>query len=331
MKRTFTRRLLAVGGLLMAAAIAAPAAIAQEYPNRPIRLVVGYGSGGSPDAVARVLAGHLATVLGQAVIVDNKPGASGTLATTLVAQSPPDGYTLLVAETGQLEIAPQMMKLPYDSIGSFTHIGLLTRAPMVIVTHTKRGKFPPFQSIQEVLATAKANPGKINFGTSGIGSGQHLAWEVLKERAEINLTHVPYKGATQSVPALLAGDVELLAGTFGSFEQHIKAGNLRPLAIASNVRLSHRTDLPALSELVKGYEDYSSEIGLMAPRGLPSEILKRLSDATRTVLEMPEARSRLDGLGLIPHWSHPQAYRDAIVENQKKYKLAITLSGIKAE
>lgn len=331
MKHSFTRRLFAFSALAIAAALHAVPTYAQDYPSRPIKIVVGYGAGGSPDAVARLLAGHFASVLGQPVIVDNKAGASGSVATTFVAQSPPDGYTLLLAETGQLEIFPQLVKAPYDPIDGFTHIGQLTRTPLVIVTHTKGGRLPSFKSMNDVLAAAKANPGKINFATSGIGSGQHLAWAVLKEKAGINLTHVPYKGATQTVPAILAGEVELLMGTYGAFEQYIKAGTLRPLAVASNARLPNLPDIPHLGELVPGYEDYSSETGLMAPRGLPPEILRRLSEATKAALDAPEVKSKLDAMGLVPNWAAPQAYRQSIAANLKKYKRAMDVAGVKSE
>lgn len=331
MKFVFVHKMLALGGMAVAAALAPAAAVAQDYPNRPIRIVVGYGSGGSPDAVARLFAGHLSTVLGQAVIVENKVGASGSVASAFVATAPADGYTLLLAETGQNEIAPQMVKVPYDPVDGFTHLGQVTRTPLVIVTHTKGGKFPAFQSFQEVLATAAANPGKINFGTSGIGSGQHLAWEVLADKAGVKMTHVPYKGATQFVPAILSGEVELVMGTYGSFEQHIKAGTMRPLAVASDSRLATRPEIPHVAEFVKGYEDYSSEIGLMAPRGLPPDIHRRLTEAVRAALDAPDVRGKLDSLGLVRHWATPAAYRQSISQNQRKYKQAITLSGVKPQ
>jgi len=301
---------------------------AQNYPNRPVRVVVGYGAGGSPDAVARLMADHLSKTLGQSFIVDNRVGASGTLASNFVAQSPADGYVLLIAETGQNEILPQMIKLPYHPINDFTYIGQLTRTPLVIVASTKSTQF---KTLQDLITAGKANPGKINFGTSGIGSGQHLAWEAFKKDAGVNLIHVPYKGATQSVPALLAGEVAVMMGTYGSFVQHIKAGSLQPLAVASTARLASVPDIPHVAETVTNYQDFSSEIGLMAPRGLPTDILNRLADATRSSLDASEVKARLAALGLVQHWAGPQDYRKAVAQNLIKYKQAIDASGIKPE
>lgn len=327
------RSLFAFGGAMVRGVLilmfSASTALSQPYPNRPVKIVVGYAAGGSPDAVSRIMADHFTQVFRQSFIVDNKVGASGSLATTFVSQSPPDGYTLLLAETGQLEIAPQMIKLPYDPVDGFAHIGQLTRTPLVIVTGTKSAA--NLMSIQDLLAAAKAAPGKINFGTSGIGSGQHLAWEMFKDKAGINMTHVPYKGANQSIPALLTGEVEVVMGTYGSFEQHLNAGTLRALGVASNSRLAARPEIPHVAEAVKGYEDYSSETGLLAPLGLPAAIHTRLTEAAKAALDSVDVRRRLDALGLVRHWATPQSYKEAIAQNQKKYKQAIALTGVKPQ
>jgi tripartite-type tricarboxylate transporter receptor subunit TctC len=306
------------------------AALAQAYPNRPIKLLVGYGAGGSPDAVARLLAAHYARVLGQAVVVENKLGASGAVATQSVAQAPADGYTLLLAESGQVEIAPQLVKVGYDAVKDFTHVGLVTRTPLVMMASAK-GAGTTIRNLPDLIAAAKAKPGQLTFATSGIGSGQHLAWEMFKNKAGIDMLHVPYKGATQSVPALIAGEVTVLMATWGSVAQHARAGTMTPIAVASDARLSIVPDLPHVNEVVKGYGDFSSEIGIMAPLGLPPDILARLTTATRSALDDPEIKAKFDGLGLVANWLPGPAYKDLIVQNLKKYDQAIKISKIQPE
>ncbi len=306
----------------------AASAAGQSYPNRAVKVLVGYGPGGSPDTVGRLIADHLTKSLGQPFVIDNKPGASGTLATTLTMQAAADGYTLLIAETGQLEIAPQMVKVPYDPVKDFAHVGLLTRTPLVMVVSTKASQV---RTLQELIQDAKSKPGTITYGTSGIGSGQHLAWEVFKYRAGIDLTHVPYKGATQSVPAIIGGEVTLIMGSMSALAPLVRAGSVAPIAIASTARVQSIPDVPYVAEIVPGYEDFSSEIGLMAPAGLPQDVLAKLLAGARAGLDSQEVRGKLDSLGLNAAWTPSKSYADLIRQNLKKYEQAIRISKIQPQ
>lgn len=314
--------------LLLGLVMGVTTAFGQVYPSKAVRVLVGYAPGGSPDAVGRMISEYFSKLYGQPFVVENKPGATGMLATNLAAQSPADGYTLLVAESGQIEIAPQMVKAGYDVMKDFTYIGQITRTPLIIVSSAKGTRI---RNMADLMSAAKASPGKVTYGTSGIGSGQHLTWEVLRNKAGIDIKHIPYKGAAQMVPALIAGEVDMMMGTYGSFASHLKAGTVFAVALASNARSPYTPDIAAVSEAVKGFEDFSSETGLMGPRGLPLEIVSKLSEGIRSGLDNPEVKARMETFGLGPRWTTPAAYQDLVRANLKKYEEAIKISKIQPE
>jgi tripartite-type tricarboxylate transporter receptor subunit TctC len=227
-------------------------ASAQGYPNRPIRLIVGYVPGATgPDFSARTIAPKLGQILGQSVVVENKPGAGGTIATQLVATSPADGYTLLLGETGQLEIAPHIYKsLPYKTLTDLAPIGMMTDgAGIVIVANTKT---TTIRTLPDLIREAKANPGKLSYGSAGIGSIHHLVMETFKDGVGIDVTHIPYKGGGQALPAFLAGDVPILVAAYQTVAPHVQAGSAVVLAATGGKRLPALPNVPSLAEYVMG-------------------------------------------------------------------------------
>ena len=312
-------------------ALCSGAAFAQGYPNRPIKLVVGYVPGVTgPDFSARTIAPKLAQLLGQPVVVENRPGAGGTIATAFVATSSPDGYTLLLGETGQLEIAPHIYKdLSYKTLTDLTPIGMMTDAAgIVIVANTKT---TDIRSLDDLIREAKAQPGKLTYGSAGIGSIHHLVMETFKDGAGINLTHIPYKGGGQALPAFLAGDVSILVAAYQTVEPHVKAGNAVVLAVTAPKRLPALPNVPTIGEYIKGYS-MESQLGLLGPAHMPPEIVKRLSAALKATLESPDVRETLSAGGTrLIRWTTPDEYTEIIRDNIKKYERAVKLANVKPE
>jgi tripartite-type tricarboxylate transporter receptor subunit TctC len=321
MRTTFSRKLAVLAGLLGAAT----AAWADDYPNKPIKIVVGYVPGGGPDALARMLAPKLTNILGQSVIVENKPGASGSVATAQVSKLPPDGYTLLLGETGQLVITPNLIKgTAYDATKDLTPIAMLVTTPVVLVSNAKTTNI---KSLQDMVREAKANPGKLNYGSSGNGSIHHIAMEAFKTQAGLDLVHVPYKGGGQSVPALLGGEIPLLMTALQVAWPHIKAGRMHMLAVTTNQRYPDTPEVPSMAEVVKNYS-YPSDFGVLAPPGLPKPIVDKLTGAIKTAMASPDIQERLKATGFYNNWKTSEQYREVIREELKKYEQAIKAANI---
>jgi len=303
----------------------------QDYPNRPIKLIVGYVPGATgPDFSARTIAPKLSQILGQPVIVENKPGAGGTIATEWVVRSPPDGYTLLLGETGQLEIAPYMYKaLPYKTLNDLTPIGMMTdSAGIVIVANTKT---TDIRSVDDLIREARAHPGKLAYGSAGKGSIHNLAMELFKAGVGIDITHVPYKGGGQALPAFLAGDVPILVAALQTVWPHVKTGSAVVLAVTDGKRLPALPNTPSLSEYVKGYS-IESQLGILGPANMPPEIVEKLSKALKAALESPEVRETLSAGGTRSiKWATPDEYRDNIRDNLKKFERAAELAHVEPQ
>jgi tripartite-type tricarboxylate transporter receptor subunit TctC len=301
-------------------------ALAQGYPNKPVKLLVGAVPGGAPDIIARMLGEKLAQSLGQPFIVENKPGAGGTVVPGQVAKSAPDGYTLLVADIGQLVIAPHMQAdVKYDPVKDFTPIGLVAITPLFIVSNAKSS----IKTLSDLISQAKANPGVINYGSSGIGSIHHIAMEVFKAGTGTNIVHVPFKGSGQSVPALVGGEVPIGVATLPTVGSFVQSGMVNLLAATSAQRFPDAPDVPAISEIIKGY-DYASEIGFVAPAGTPRDVVMKLSAAIKTALDAPEIRAKFKVLGSVPAWTSPDDYAQNIRVNFRKYGEAVKSSGARA-
>jgi tripartite-type tricarboxylate transporter receptor subunit TctC len=282
--------------LIALAVLLAPlhAAAQAQYPSRPIKLVVPFPPGGSTDVVARLLGAKLAESLGQPVVIENRPGAGAALGPEAVAKAPPDGYTLLITALPSIVTAPiTNPNVRYDPLRDLTHIAMIGSFPNALVVRADS----PLQSVAELVAYAKANPGKLSYGSAGPGSAGHLTGELLRERAGIDIVHIPYKGAAPAFADLLAGQIGAdFDGVINALNQ-ARAGRIRLLAVSSARRLPQHPELPTIDETVKGVSG-DSWFGLAGPATLPAAITQRLETETLRALDAPEARRRLEDTGM---------------------------------
>ena len=320
--------------LSMAAALcvfffAAPQTQAQvAWPSRPIHIVVTQPPGGGNDAVARLIANSLQPVLGQPVIVENKPGAGGNIATVYVAKQQPDGYNLLITPSSHVGNVYFFAKLPYDPIKDFEPISLVSTTPFIFVVNSNS----PATSMMEFLAYARARPG-LTYRSSGIGQPHHTAGELLKSMAGINVVHVPYKGAAGVVPALLSGEIDFTIGAINSLLPHIRTGKLRVLAAAGATRTTLLPDVPTIAEAAQlpGYA-MSSWAGLLAPAGTPRAIVERLNNETNQVLRnSPAVKEKLMAAGIEPIGTTPERFMEIMKEQLVQYAKITKAAGIKPE
>jgi len=282
--------------LCAAALLAAVSAGAQQYPTRPIRLVAPFPPGGGTDISARILAEGLAPALGQTVVVDNRGGAASILGTDIVSKATPDGYTLLISTISLAFNAALYKKLPYNTLHDFVPISLVADQPNILVAHPSL----PAKSFSEFVALARSQPGKLTYGSAGVGSGTHLAMELLLMSQKIELVHVPYKGAGPVLTALLGNEISAFLSTFASALPHVRSGRLRAFGVTSPKRASTLPEVPTIAEAgVPGYE-YSTWYGLLAPAGTPRAIVDKLNQATVGVLNSQKAREQYVSQGLTP-------------------------------
>ena len=267
---------------------------AQTYPTKPVRLIVGFPPGGGTDVVSRVIAQKLTEWWGQAVTVENRAGATGTIGADAVAKAAPDGYTLLMGHVNSHGIAPNLFpKMPYDALKDFVAVAYVGYVPNVLAVHPS----VPAKSVKELVALAKAQPGKLNFASSGNGSTQHLAGELFKQLTGTSIVHVPYKGSGDAIKDLLAGVVSMNFDTMPPVLPHIQAGKLRGLAISTPRRLTQLPDVPTFAEEGIANFDVANWYGVMAPAGTPRELVARLNADINKAMQVPEVRARLEGVG----------------------------------
>jgi tripartite-type tricarboxylate transporter receptor subunit TctC len=302
-------------------AFAAGSALGQAYPAKPVRMLVPFPPGGGVDVVARTFSQKLSEAWGQQVIVENRPGAGGNIAADLVAKAPPDGYTLLITTTGHA-VAPSLFrKLPFDPIKDFAAASQITSTYLILVANPGMPA-----TLKELVALAKSQPGKLNYGHTGLGVAPHLVGEMLKSAAGINIVMVTYKGDAQTIPAMLANEVQLGFSPPTSVVGHVKAGRLRALAVSGAARGSAFPDVPTVTEA--GYPDatYNGWVGFFAPGGTPREILTRVSSETARALRMPDVAARLPSWGAEAAGTSPDEfaarYRADIVRYAKVIKEA---------
>ena len=278
--REICRRILLLVGLL---GLACGTAQAQTYPVKPIRLLVGFSAGGGVDAMARLLAPRLASLLGQSVVVENRTGAAGLIAGEFVAKAPPDGYTLLMGESGLLIAQHLQAQMPFDPLKAFAPVAGVFISPLMIVASNNF----PARTPKELVVLLKAHPGKYSFATSGVGTVQHLGFEMLKAQTGAFVVHIPYRGAAQILPDVVGGQVPLgvVSGTAGIAQA--KAGRLRAIAMMSPVKLAGAEEVPPLSDALPGF-NVAPRLMLLAPAGTPAAVIERLGDAVRTILAKPE-------------------------------------------
>lgn len=297
---------------------------AQSYPDRPIRVIVPYGPGGT-DVQMRLAAPFMAKLLGQSIVVENKAGGGATIGTTLVRNSPADGYTLLFTGTSALSVVPNMRTVQYK-MDDFVPIGTLTGTSLIVVSRTDG----PFKTLAELVAYAKANPGKLSFGSSGVGS-PWLGMELLKTMAGISMVHVPYKGDAPAITDLMGGQIDLYATNVSALDAHHRSGKLRGIAVTSRKRASSLPDIATVDESgVPGYE-LESWFGFMVPAGTPRPIVDRLNAALVQIIGMPDVQKAMLDVGLTPATSTPEAYAARIRADVDKFTRIITASGIKID
>src|SRR6185295_9253793 len=303
-------------------------ASAQDWPAKPVRMVVPYAAGGLPDTMTRILGVRLAEAIGQQVVVENRGGAGGISGTEVVAKSAPDGYTLLVADVGQVAINPHLYaNLSYDPLKDLAAVTLLGTTSLFLVAHPG----VPVASFNELVALARARPGQLNYGSSGTGSIHHLATEALKSALKLEIVHVPYKGMGQAVPALLGGQVSFLFSALPAIESHVKAGKLKLLAISTPKRSPQAPDVPTVVELgVPGY-DFGPEIGVLAPAGTPPALVARISAEIAKAVKAQDVSQRFLQLGIEPVGSTPERYGAMIRAAYDRYAQVVKASGAKAE
>ena len=313
---------------LTAGAAALPAmprfAWAQTYPARPVRLIEGFGAGGAGDIVARLIGQSLSERLGQSFVIENRSGAASNIATEAVVRASPDGYTLLLITTANA-LNATMFKLNFDFIHDIAPVASIVRVPYVMEVHPS----VPAKTVAEFIAYAKANPGKINLASAGIGSGTHVAGEMFKTMADLDLIHVPYRGA-QVFPALLAGEVQVYFGPLLSSIAYIRAGNLRPLAVTTTTRSQILPDVPVVSETVPGYEA-SAWFGMGAPKNTPVEIIERLNTEVNASIADPKFQARLANLGGAVLAGSPADFGKLISDETKKWGKVIVAANIKPQ
>jgi tripartite-type tricarboxylate transporter receptor subunit TctC len=304
------------------------AAYAQSYPQKPIRFLVGFSAGGASDITSRIIGQKLTEHMGQPVIIDNRAGASGTIAATIVAKALPDGYTLLAGATSILAINPGLYaKLEYDAVKDFAPVSQTVSMPQLLVVHPA----VKASTLRELLALAKAKPGELNYSSSGTGSSSHMAMELLKYMTGAQFVHVPFKGSGQAMPSLLAGQVQLVFDPMPSSLPHVKAGRLRAIAISTSTRSPAIPELPTVAEAgVPGYES-SLWYGVLLPARTSSEIVAKLNKTVNAILREPEVVERFAALGAEPLGSSSAAFGKYIVDENAKWGKVIKAVGMRAE
>jgi tripartite-type tricarboxylate transporter receptor subunit TctC len=304
------------------------AVCAQGYPNRPVKVVVPYSAGGLPDTMARLVGQKLGESLGQQMVVENRGGAGGIVGTSEVAKAAPDGYTLLVADVTQIAVNPHLFSnLPYDPLKELTGVSLMGTSALYLVGHPSL----PAKDMKELIELVRSQPGKISYGSSGLGSIHHLAMEALKTGLKLDMVHVPYKGTGQSVPALLGGQVPLLFSALPSIEPHVKAGKVRILGVSTAKRSAQTPDVPTIAESgIPGYE-FIAEIGFYAPAGTPKDIVAKLAGEMQKAVKQPDVVQRFRQLGIDPVGSTPEAYNAANRASYEKYAKVVKAAGVKID
>ena len=318
------RALLALGA---AGALPLASVYAQSYPVRPVRLVVPYPPGGPTDVLARIVAVKLSEALAQPFSIDNKAGASGMIGAAEVAKAAPDGYTLLGNASIHVINPSLYAKTAFDAITDFTPVTQLAGVPLILVVNNDL----PVRSVRELIAYARANPGKLNFASSGNAAAQHLAGESFKLASGIAMQHVPYKGSAPALTDLIGGQVQLMFDSMPSAMPHVKAGKLRPLAVTSLTRSTAMPDLPTIAEAGLSGFDISTWYGLWAPKNTPREIVERLAAETAKILKLPEVRERYAALGAEPVGSTPGEFAAYCRSELAKWARVVKESGAKAD
>ena len=315
--------------IIVAAGIASPAFAQSDYPSRPIKLIIGFAPGGSTDIVGRIVAQRLGQRLGQTVVVENRAGAGGTIGADATAKSPGDGYTLTLGTTSTHAIAAgAYSKLPYNPVSDFTPISLVAITPYLLVVNPQ----VPARNLKEFIELAKSQPGKLNYASAGNGTATHLAMEMLKDAAKVDVVHIPYKGNAPADLAIVSGEVQAVFGSMPALLQNAKANKVRPLAVGTPTRSPALPDVPTVAE--QGYPGFDAALwlGIMGPANMPKPIVDRLHKEIVAIVATPEFKEQMDANGAEPISSKsPDEFRDMLRGQVDKYTKITKAVGIKLD
>ncbi len=308
------------------AALAFAAGARAQIGGAPVRILVGAPAGGSTDTLARSLAVSMGPALGRTVIVENKPGAGGNIAADAVAKAAPDGHTLLLSFTSHAINATLYPSLPFDPVKDFTALTCVATSPSILVANPSL----PVKDVRELITLAKAKPGQLNFAIGAVGSSLHMAGEDFKMQSGVDIVNIPYKGTAPAVQDLLAGQVQLMFAAVGNVKAHIQAGKLKALGVTTAKRLPAFPDVPAIAEVLPGYES-SAWFGLFGPARLPADVARKLGDAARQALQQPDMRKRLETEGAIPVGNSPEQFAAFVQSEIPRWAKVVKFSGAKPE
>ncbi len=319
-------RRLAASVVAAVSMVAAPAAMA-AYPDKPIRLIVGFSAGGTTDVVARILGKEIGDDLGQPVVIENRPGAGSNIAAEMVARADPDGYTLLMVAVTSAINHTLYKNLKFDLTTDFDPVALAVRVPNVLVVHPD----VKADSVDELTKLLNDNPGTVNFASSGSGTSIHMAGELFKLRAGVDVTHIPYKGSANAITDLIGGQVQYMFDNMPSAWPHVESGKLRALAVTTAERSQTAPDLPTMQE--SGFDgfDVSSWFGVIGPKGMPTDVTEKLNKSIRAALAKPEVRERLQGLGAVPADTTPDEFGQFIKTEVETWGPVVEASGARVD
>jgi tripartite-type tricarboxylate transporter receptor subunit TctC len=310
----------------VSALMAGAGAHAQSYPTKPVRLIVPLAPGGPSDILARTVAAKMTEGLGRTVVVENRPGAGGSVGADYVAKSAPDGYTLILVSNSFAINSSYYPKLPYDALRDFTPVALLAAAPYLLTVHPSL----PVKTTKELIALAKARPGQLNYASGGSGTGPHMAMELFKQQTGTNLTHIPYKGAGPALTDTIAGQTQVIMVNIIAGLPHVKSGRIRAIGLSSARRSSVAPDVPPVAETVPGFDE-NGQHGILVPANTPREIVQRLNAELVKAMNSAEIKSRLSAEGAEPVGSSPEQYAQILRTDIAKWAQVIKTSGIRSE
>src|ERR1700710_857382 len=321
--KTLFRALAALAVVLPGAS----GALAQNWPNRPIRMIVPYTPGGYTDLMARLVGQKISDALGQPIIFENKPGANAIIGTDVVAKAAPDGYTFGTVIAAHAVNATLNPKLPYDTLKDFSYVSLMSVAPLIMIAHPSL----PANNVQELIALAKAKPGELNFASSGVGAAAHLTMEMFKSRTGIDMQHIPYKGTAGALQDTVGGRINVMFDIVGPLMEQVRAGNAKAIVVTAKDRIAAAPDVPTMAE--QGVPDFVSGTwaGIIAPAGTPKEIVDRVAAEAKKALADPAMKEKLAEQGIVPGGSTPEEFRAFVAEEIARWKKVVTDAGIKME
>lgn len=304
----------------------APAQSQGSYPSQPIRFIVPYAAGGLPDSVARIVAQRLGDRLGQSIVVENRPGGNGSVAANTLTAAPPDGYTFMVTDGSVLTVNPLLFKTNYDAKTDFEPVALLARAPLFLASHPSL----PVRSLKELIDYVRANPGKVNYGSSGVGSTHHLSMEAMKAALKLEMTHVPFRGTGQSVPALLGGHVQVLFSAYPSLVGAVAEKKINLIATNGAQRSPQAPDVPAIADVIPGF-DFSVMVGILARRGTPAAIIEKVATESVAVAGSPDVAKQYAAVGIEQSAAGAAEFRRLLQEEMDRVNSVVQTAGIKLE